>query len=255
MQEFVNKVALITGATSGIGEATAIAFAKAGSHVVIAGRRKEEGMAVVEAIRKFGGDAIFLQTDVRKEDDIIAMINKTLSRFGRLDYAFNNAGVVTNDSIINETEESYYRVMDTNTKGTFFCMKYELVYMIKNKGGVIINSSSVAPFLPVPKHSLYNASKIAILSLSEAAASEAACHGVRVNVVCPIGIAGKMVEDFLEKNQMQVEQIIPPIGRMGMPEDVANVVLFLCSDTASYITGAAIHMDGGMRIKAASIRD
>jgi NAD(P)-dependent dehydrogenase (short-subunit alcohol dehydrogenase family) len=249
MQKFTDKVAIVTGATSGIGRATAIAFAKNGAKVTVAGRRESEGLETVAMIKKLGGEAIFIKTDVRKEEDVEAMVAQTIKIYGRLDYAYNNAGIGTTAPLFDETEEDYYTVMDTNIKGTFLCMKYEIREMMKNKRGVIINASSAASEIPVPTHSFYNASKAAIISLTQTAAAEVAQFGIRINAVCAIGIAGRMVDAYLNETGTKLEEIIPPVGRIGTPEDVANTVLFLCSDEASYFTGAKISPDGGMSIK------
>lgn len=250
MKKFTDKVALVTGATSGIGRATAIAFAKHGAKVIVAGRREKEGAEVAELIKQSGGEAFFVRTDVRKENDVINLIDTTIKIFGKLDFAYNNAGIGTTALLADETEEDYYTVMDTNVKGTFLCMKYEIKEMMKRNVGVIVNASSaVSQRLPVPTHSFYNASKSAIINLTETTAAEVASIGIRVNAVCPIAIAGRMIDKFLKETGKKIEDIFPPIGRIGTPEDVANVVLFLCSEEASYITGSSITVDGGMLIR------
>lgn len=250
MKKFTDKVALVTGATSGIGRATAIAFANEGAKVIVSGREEKAGNQTIDLIKKSGGEASFIKADVRIENEVKHLIAETIRIYGRLDFAYNNAGVGTTALLADETEEDYYTVMDTNVKGTFLCMKYEIKEMLKAKTGVIINASSaVSQRLPVPTHSLYNASKSAIINLTETAAAEVAASGIRINAVCPIAIEGRILDKFLDETGTKVEEIFPPIGRIGTPADVANLVLFLCSNEASYITGSSITIDGGMLLR------
>jgi len=245
MKIFEAKVAIVTGATSGIGRATAVAFARQGAKVVVAGRREKEGEDTVRLIREVGGDGIFLKTDVRIETDVEAMVNKSVDTYGRLDYAYNNAGAEATAPLIELTEEDYDVVMDTNVKGTFFCMKYEIQQMLKSGGGAIVNASSAAGLKPVRGNSLYVASKHAVIGLTKNAALEYGKQGVRVNAVCGATIDGVMLRKYMAKVQITEEQAATPIGRIGKPEDIASAVLFLCSDSASYINGIALPVDGG----------
>jgi len=217
MKIFEAKVAIVTGATSGIGRATAVAFARQGAKVVVAGRREKEGEDTVRLIREVGGDGIFLKTDVRIETDVEAMVNKSVDTYGRLDYAYNNAGAEATAPLIE----------------------------LKSGGGAIVNASSAAGLKPVRGNSLYVASKHAVIGLTKNAALEYGKQGVRVNAVCGATIDGVMLRKYMAKVQITEEQAATPIGRIGKPEDIASAVLFLCSDSASYINGIALPVDGG----------
>ena len=245
MKTFAGKVAIVTGATSGIGRATAVAFAREGAMVVVAGRREKEGEDAVRVIREVGGEGIFIRTDVRMEADVVEMVNKSVKTFGRLDYAYNNAGAETTAPLIELREEDYNVVMDTNVKGTFFCLKYEIQQMLKGGGGAIVNASSAAGLKPVRGHSLYVASKHAVIGLTKNAALEYGKLGVRVNAVCGATIDGFMLRKYMATMGITEEQAATPIGRIGKPEDIASAVLFLCSENASYINGITLPVDGG----------
>ncbi|HLO88367.1 MAG TPA: SDR family oxidoreductase [Nostocaceae cyanobacterium] len=251
MAEFDNKVALVTGGTSGIGRASAIAFAQTGAKVVVAGRRIKEGEETVALIEAAGGEAKFIQTDVTKAAEIENLVNQTVATFGRLDYAFNNAGieglVMTG---IEQTEENWNQVIDTNLKGIWLSMKYEIPYMLKQGGGTIVNNASMAGLIGSPKLSVYCASKHGIIGLSKAIALEHAAQNIRINVVCP----GTIQTDMLDRafDQETKDWLINsqnPIPRLGTPEEIANAVIWLCSDSSSFITGQALVIDGGYTIK------
>lgn len=248
MVEFDKKVALVTGATSGIGRATALAFAKAGAKVVAAGRREPEGEETVHLIREAGGDATFIRTDVCFEAEVQNLIDQTVSLYGRIDCAFNNAGTIALSTIADETETEFRSVVDTNVKGVFFCVKHEIRQMSWLGGGAIVNSSSLAGLKGSRNRSLYAASKHAVIGLTKSAALEVAALGIRVNAVCPGAIAGAMDELFMNYFHMTKSQmaVTVPLGRVGEPEDVAAAVLFLCSTQAAFITGAALSVDGGL---------
>ncbi|PSB49497.1 short chain dehydrogenase [Cyanosarcina cf. burmensis CCALA 770] len=243
-----NKVALVTGGTSGIGRATAIAYAQQQAKVVVVGRRIDEGEETVRSIKEAGGEAIFVQADVAKEADVEAMVDKAVGVFGRLDIAFNNAGVVCkNPSLIEQTEAEYDRTMNVNVKGVWLSMKYEIAQMLKQGSGAIVNTSSGAGVVAVPTQSLYTASKHAVVGLTKAAALQYAKAGIRINVVAPAAIETDMFE-AATGGQDEVKAYITglhPIGRVGTPLEVANAVLFLSSDLASFITGETLMVDGG----------
>jgi NAD(P)-dependent dehydrogenase (short-subunit alcohol dehydrogenase family) len=245
MSEFSGKVALVVGATVGIGRATAVAFARAGAKVVLSGRREQEGAETLSLVKNAGGDGIFIPTDVRHEAEVQTMIEQAVNAFGRVDFAYNNAGAEATKDLDQTTEAEFDVMMDTNVKGTFFCLKHEIRAMLKTGGGAIVNASSVTGFIPVPGHSIYVASKHAVIGLTKSAALEYGKQGIRVNAVCGATIDGTMLRTFLEKSGWPLEKVTPPIGRIGQPEDIANAVLFLCSAKASYINGVALPVDGG----------
>ncbi|MCF2151335.1 SDR family oxidoreductase [Desmonostoc muscorum LEGE 12446] len=243
-----DKVALVTGGTSGIGRATAIAYAQQQAKVVVVGRRMDEGEETVRLIQKIDGEAIFVQADVTKEADVKAMVDKAVGVFGRLDIAFNNAGMVgENPSLIEQTEAEYDRTMNVNVKGVWLSMKYEIAQMLKQGSGSIVNTSSGAGVVAVPTQFLYTASKHAVIGLTKAAALQYAKAGIRINVVAPAAIETDMFE-AATGGQDEVKAYITglhPIGRIGTPLEVANAVLFLSSDLASFITGETLMVDGG----------
>ncbi|WP_395749263.1 SDR family oxidoreductase [Prosthecobacter sp.] len=244
---FQNKVVLITGATSGIGKVTALAFAKAGAKVVVSGRREAEGQAVVSEIKAAGGEATFVKADVAKEADVSALVAKTVETYGRLDVAFNNAGIELTGAIVDVKEEDYRRTFDINVWGVITSMKYQIPVMLKQGGGVIINTSSVAGHIGMAGASVYIASKHAVEGLTKAAAMEYAKQGIRVNAVAPAVIETDMFDRFTGGNEDAANYMrsLHPIGRGGRSEEIANPVLFLASDGASFITGASLNVDGG----------
>jgi NAD(P)-dependent dehydrogenase (short-subunit alcohol dehydrogenase family) len=243
-----DKVALVTGGTSGIGRATAIAYAKQQAKVVVVGRRIDEGEETVRLIQEAGGEAFFVQSDVTKEADVKAMVDKAVGVFGRLDIAFNNAGMVgENPSLIEQTEAEYDRIMNVNVKGVWLSMKYEIAQMLKQGSGAIVNTSSGAGVVALPGVPLYTASKHAVVGLTKAAALQYAKAGIRINAVAPGSIETDMFE-AATGGQDEVKAYITglhPIGRIGTPLEVANAVLFLSSDIASFITGEILMVDGG----------
>jgi NAD(P)-dependent dehydrogenase (short-subunit alcohol dehydrogenase family) len=243
-----DKVALVTGGTSGIGRATAIAYAQHQAKVVVVGRRMNEGEETVRLIKEAGGEAIFVQADVTKEADVQAMVDKTVDVFGRLDIAFNNAGMVgENLSLIEQTEAEYDRIMNVNVRGVWLSMKYEIAQMLKQGSGSIVNTSSGAGVVAVPTQPLYTASKHAVVGLTKAAALQHAKVGIRINVVAPAAIETDMFEAATGGQDEAKAYItgLHPIGRIGTPLEVANAVLFLSSDLASFITGETLMVDGG----------
>jgi NAD(P)-dependent dehydrogenase (short-subunit alcohol dehydrogenase family) len=248
MSEFTGKVALITGGNAGIGRATAIEFAKHGAKVVITGRREKEGHEVIAEIKALGGEAIFAKTDVSKESDVKAMIERTLETFSRLDYAFNNAGIEeTLTPLSNQTEETYDQIMDINVKGVWLSLKHEIPAMLKTGGGAIVNNSSIAGLVGFAMAPVYVASKHAVIGLTKAVAVEYAKQNVRVNAVAPGTIETRMYRDFVagSPEAKQMLESATPIGRVGQPEEIASTVVWLCSDGASFITGQILPVDGG----------
>ncbi len=243
-----NKVALVTGGTSGIGRATAIAYAQQQAKVVVVGRRVDEGEETVRLIQEAGGEAIFVQADVTKEADVKAMIDKAVGVFGRLDIAFNNAGTVgENPSLIEQTEAEYDRMMNVNVKGVWLSMKHEIAQMLKQGSGSIVNTASANGVIGLPSVPLYTASKHAVVGLTKAAALQYAKAGIRINVVAPAAIETDMFEAATGGQDEAKAYItgLHPIGRIGTPLEVANAVLFLSSDMASFVTGETLMVDGG----------
>ena len=241
------KVVLVTGGTSGIGRATAIAYAKQKAKVVVVGRRIDEGEETVRLIQEAGGEAIFVQADVTKAADVQAMVDKAVDVFGRLDIASNNAGTIGEDpSLIAQTEAEYDRTMNVNVKGIWLSMKYEIAQMLKQGSGSIVNTASANGVVAFPTFPLYTASKSAVIGLTKAAALQYAKAGIRINVVAPAVIETDMFE-AAAGGQDEVKAYMAglhPIGRVGTPLEVANAVLFLSSDLASFITGEILMVDG-----------
>ncbi|MBI4784861.1 MAG: SDR family oxidoreductase, partial [Oscillatoriophycideae cyanobacterium NC_groundwater_1537_Pr4_S-0.65um_50_18] len=234
--------------TTGIGRATAIAYAKQQAKVVVVGRRIDEGEETVRLIKEAGGDAIFVQADVTKEADVQAMVDKAVGVFGRLDIAFNNAGTVgENPSLIEQTEAEYERMMNVNVKGVWLSMKYEIAQMLKQGSGAIVNTASANGVVALPGVPLYTASKHAVVGLTKAAALQYAKAGIRINVVAPAAIETDMFEAATGGQDEAKAYItgLHPIGRIGTPLEVANAVLFLSSNLASFVTGETLMVDGG----------
>lgn len=248
----LNKVALVTGATSGIGKATALTLAKAGAKVVLSGRRAPEGAAVVKEIEAAGGTAHFVQTDIAKEEDVQRLIDETVKTYGRLDIAVNNAGVELAGPITEFDEAGYRKVFDTNVLGVFLSLKYEIPALLKSGGGAVINISSVAGNRGIPGASVYVASKFAVEGITRSVALEYATQGIRVNAIAPAVIQTAMADRFGgppgTESRAQLDSI-HPMGRSGVPREIADVVLFLASDASSFMTGATIPVDGGVLAK------
>jgi NAD(P)-dependent dehydrogenase (short-subunit alcohol dehydrogenase family) len=241
------QVVLITGGLTGIGRATALAFAKEGAQVVISGRRDEEGHKVVSEIRKAGAEAEFIRADVRHEEDVRNLIDKIVERFSRLDVAVNAAGTEgVPGPITEQTADNYVATFDTNVLGTLLSMKYELRVMLPQKNGSIVNISSTYGHTGAPGASIYSASKHAVEGLTKSAALEAAGTGVRVNVIAPGPIETAMLDRFsgTAERRAGVASTIP-LKRVGKPEEIAQAILFVSSDKASFITGASYLVDGG----------
>jgi NAD(P)-dependent dehydrogenase (short-subunit alcohol dehydrogenase family) len=243
-----NKVALITGGGSGIGRATALAFAREGAKVVVADIVVEGGEETVRQIKAAGGEAIFVKTDVAKGAEVVALIKKTVETYGRLDCAFNNAGIEGTIALTAESsEDNWDRVIAVNLKGVWLCLKHEIPQMLKQGGGAIVNTASVAGLVGGAGASAYVASKHGVNGLTKTAALEYAKHGIRVNAVCPGVIRTPMLERAFASNLQLMEAMaaMEPIGRMAAPEEVAEAVVWLCSDAASFVTGLPMAVDGG----------
>jgi NAD(P)-dependent dehydrogenase (short-subunit alcohol dehydrogenase family) len=248
MINLTGKVAIVTGGTAGIGRATAIAYAQQGAKVVVAGRRVAEGEETVSMIKAAGGDAIFVQTDVTQASAVKAMIDRAVSTFGRLDIAFNNAGIFGESaSLLDQTDDEYDRMMNANVKSVWLCMKYEIAQMLKQGNGAIVNTASILATIAMPNIPLYVASKHAVVGLTKATALQYAKSGIRVNAVSPGAIATEMIEQATG-GQYEAKAYMAglhPIGRLGKPDEIANAVLWLSSDAASFVTGETLMVDGG----------
>lgn len=249
---FEGKTALVTGATSGIGKNTAIAFAQAGAQVALFGRRKEEGDAAVKEIIEAGGKAIFVQGDVSKEEDVQRLVKTTVGEFGGLNFAFNNAGtegefVPTHE----QTAENARTVMDINVLGVLFSMKHEIPEILASGGGAIVNTSSILGLRGIQGGAVYNASKFAVNGMTQVAALEYTGEGIRINSVCPAVIETDMADRFLGGNEEMIGYMRSqhPIGRFGKSSEIADAVLWLCSEQASFVSGINLPVDGGYMSK------
>jgi NAD(P)-dependent dehydrogenase (short-subunit alcohol dehydrogenase family) len=250
MTTFEKKTVLITGGTSGIGKATALAFAKEGAKVVVAGLHVAEGEQVAREITSAGGRALFVQTDVIREDDITALIEKTVATFGELHIAFNNAGVEGRFGLLTteQTVEHYHQICDVNIRGVLLSMKYEIPAILRSGGGAIVNTSSTGGHIGLPGLSVYVASKFAVIGLTKTAALEFAKQGVRINSVSPGPTQTEMFDRAFGKGETDIKRAIAsrtPIGRFGMPEEIASAVLWLTSPGAAFTSGQDIIVDGG----------
>jgi NAD(P)-dependent dehydrogenase (short-subunit alcohol dehydrogenase family) len=247
MKTFEGKVVLITGGASGIGRATALAFSRQGATVVVAGRRENPGQTVAKSV-----NGLFVRTDVSNESDLANLIARVQKEYGRLDFAFNNAGNEgTGAPVTEETESNYHAVFDTNVKGTLLSMKHEIPLILKSGGGAIVNISSIVGTIGFAGASVYAASKHAVEGLTKCAALEHARSGLRINVIAPGAVVTDMFQRFTGGNeQMQTGFAnMHPMGRAAQPEEVARAVLFLCSEDASFMTGQPLRLDGGFTIQ------
>jgi len=242
------QVVLITGALTGIGRATAIAFARAGARVVVSGRRDEAGQALAAELRDLGTEADYIRADVRHDDDVRALVEQTVARFGRLDVAVNNAGTEGRPGPLTEqTADSYAATFETNVLGTVLSLKHELRVMQAQGSGSIVNLSSVLGHKAFPNVAIYTASKHAVDGLTKAAALEAAAFGVRVNAVGPGPVATPMLDRFAaEGPQRDALTAAVPMRRAAAAEEIARTILFLASDHASYVSGQVLFVDGAM---------
>src|SRR5271170_6357294 len=242
-----SPVVLITGALSGIGRATAVAFANEGARIVISGRKEEDSKKLLAELRKLGAEAEFVRSDVRHEEDVRSLVDKTVERFGRLDVAVNNAGTEgVPGPVTEQTAESYAAVFDTNVLGTLLSMKQELRVMLAQGSGSIVNVSSTYGSVGAAGASVYVASKHAIEGLTKSAALEVAGTGVRVNAIAPGPIETAMLNRFAKTDERKAGLVSNvPLKRAGKPEEIAQAIVFVSSDKASFITGATYLVDGG----------
>ena len=244
---FEGKVALVTGGTSGIGKAAAVAFARAGAKVVLSGRREKQGAQVVAEIKTLGGEAAFVRADVAKDADVRAMVKFTVDKFGKIDIAFNNAGVEWTGPLDQATEEQYRRIFDINVWGVLNSMRHEIPAMLKNGGGAIVNTSSAAGHVGLPQVSVYVASKHAVEGLTKSVALEFAKQNIRINAIAPGPIATEMWDRFAGDKEVSAQVISTvPTARLGRSDEIAAAVLYLASDAAKFTTGASLVVDGGI---------
>jgi len=246
MKRFQDHVALVTGATSGIGKAT-LAFAAEGARVMVAGRRESEGTDVVADIRRQGGQAIFVATDVTRDADVRKLVDSALGSYGRLDVAFNNAGTEgVTAPIIELNEADWARTVDVNLKGTWLSMKHEIAAMAE-RGGAIVNIATIAAMAGMPGTTIYAASKGGVLAMTRAAAIEWAAKSIRINAVSPGAVETDMFERFTGNNERAKAELraAHPLGRVGSVTDIVDAVLWLASDAAAFITGHNLVVDGG----------
>jgi NAD(P)-dependent dehydrogenase (short-subunit alcohol dehydrogenase family) len=248
LNNFNDKVVLITGAGNGIGRATALAFAQQGASVVVADMNRDDGEKTTAMITQAGGAATFILCDVTKDHDVQSMVNVTLETYGKLDIAFNNAGIEIEQSKLADGDEATYdKIMDVNVKGVWRCMKYQIPALLQQSTSAIVNTASIAGLGAAPKMSIYSASKHAVIGLTKSAAVEYGKKGLRVNAICPAVIDTEMFRRATQ-NDPQKEQYVRslhPVGRIGQADEVAAAVLYLCSDLAGFTTGVALPIDGG----------
>jgi NAD(P)-dependent dehydrogenase (short-subunit alcohol dehydrogenase family) len=244
----MGKVAVVTGGGSGIGRATSVAFAREGAKVVVADVAVTGGEETVQMIKAAGGEALFVKTDVAKDSEVAALVKKTVDTYGRLDCAFNNAGIggavaLTADA----SEENWDRIIAINLKAVWLCLKHEIAQMLKQGGGAIVNTASIAGLVGFQGVSAYVASKHGVNGLTKTAALEYAKQGIRVNSVCPGVIHTPLIEPVMKGNPQMMEAMVAmePVGRLGKPEEIAESVVWLCSDAASFVTGLPMVVDGG----------
>jgi NAD(P)-dependent dehydrogenase (short-subunit alcohol dehydrogenase family) len=244
------KVVIVTGGGSGIGRATAFAFATEGAKVVVADVSAEGGEDTLRLIREAGGDALFVKCDVSKSAEVQTVIQRTKEAYGGLDYAFNNAGIqVPPMPVVEYSEEIWDRIIGIDLKGVWLCMKYEIPEMLARGGGAIVNTASVAGLIGTPGICAYTAAKHGVVGLTKTVALEYAKAGIRVNAVCPGLIKTPLVEDVWDVMPQEMRDFLinaHPMGRMGQVHEVSRAVLWLCSDSASFITGTAMAIDGGL---------
>ena len=244
MNRLEGKVAIVSGATAGIGKAIAPLFGKNGCKVVASGRNEERGNAVVKEIKDNGGEAVFVKADICSESDLKNLVDTAVSTYGQLDIVVNNAGSGLSKPLSDITSEDWDHIFTADCKSVFLMMKFALPHLLKTRGNVI-NLSSASVYKPMPRMHGYCAAKAAVIELSKTAAMELAAQGVRVNVLCPGLTRTSILSQYTEEGVNRVAQAIP-LKRVGEPEDIANMALFLASDEASYVTGQVMCVDGGV---------
>jgi len=249
---FAGKVAFITGGSSGIGRATAFAFARAGASVVVADIAEQGNQETARLIEQQGGRALAVKCNVTQADNVKTALDKTVAAFGHLDFAFNNAGIEPRKPAptAEYDEEEWNRIIDIDLRGVFLCMKHEIPLMLAHGGGAIVNTSSGAGIIGIKGSPAYTAAKHGVIGLTRAAALDYAGQNIRINAVCPGYIATPMMDRFTGGTPEGRAKVISeePIGRIGQPEEIANAVLWLCSDAASFVVGHALVVDGGQTV-------
>jgi len=247
--QFDNKVALITGAASGIGRATALAFAAQGAKVVVSDVAAEGGKETVALIEQAGGEALFVKADVSNAEEVAMMVERAVEAYGRLDIGINNAGIGGSwTRTADYSFEEWHKVIGVNLTGVFYCMQYELQHMLAQGSGAIVNISSIAGLKGLAKSPAYSASKHGVIGLTKTAALEYARNNIRVNAVCPVFTRTPLFENLFNLGSGLEEKLKRniPMRRYGTPEDIANAIIWLCSDDAGFVTGLAMPLDGGM---------
>jgi NAD(P)-dependent dehydrogenase (short-subunit alcohol dehydrogenase family) len=247
-QKLAGKIALVTGGGGGIGRATSLAYAREGAKVAVVDVKGAAAREVADAVLSLGGEAIAIETDVSRSDQVAAMVAQVVAHFGRLDIAFNNAGIdIEHEPLAKTTEEAFDALMSVNVKGVWLCMKYEIQQMLTQGGGAIVNTSSIGGLIGAPRQPIYGATKHAVLGMTKAAAVEYGRKGIRVNAVCPGIIRTEMTERAIARDPRREKYIeqAHPIGRLGEAEDIARSVVFLSSDDAAFIIGHSLAVDGG----------
>ena len=251
MSSLEGKVVIVTGASSGLGEAAALRFARGGAKVVVAARREDKGQAVARKIDALGGEGLFIRTDVTRRADIVALVGGTVARFGRLDYAVNNAGIAgpVMTPVAEIAEEDWDSIMNTNLKAVWMCMKYEIPAMLQTGGGAIVNVSSIYGFKGSDLgHAPYATSKFGVVALSRSAAIDYGQRGIRVNAVSPGFSHSEMVDPYVESAPDHLKSVLgrhSGMNRLGHAHEIAEAIVWLCSDAASFVNGAVLPVDGG----------
>jgi NAD(P)-dependent dehydrogenase (short-subunit alcohol dehydrogenase family) len=247
-KQLEGKITLVTGGGSGIGRASALFLAREGAKIIVADIEVENGEETADLIKKAGGHGDYIKLDVSQSDEVEALISKIVKTYGQLDCAHNNAGILgAMDSVVDCSEEEWNRVLSINLTGVWLCMKYEIEQMLKQKGGAIVNTASVAGLVGAAQTPAYSASKHGVVGLTKSAALTYAPTGIRINAVCPAFIITPLLDPMIGAGSQVESNLIArhPIGRMGKPEEVAEAVVWLCSDAASFVTGHSMAVDGG----------